>query len=73
VIDHGQVIAEGIGNELKDRVGGQILEVLSPAGAGRARGDRGDRSESPRMVARLIVGILAVFVLLSVWRYRRMS
>jgi ABC transporter DrrB family efflux protein len=27
VIDHGQVIAEGTGNELKDRVGGQILEV----------------------------------------------
>jgi ABC transporter DrrB family efflux protein len=33
VIDHGQVIAEGTGNELKDRVGGQILEVeLSSAG-----------------------------------------
>src|SRR5690348_3279944 len=27
VIDHGQVIAEGTGSELKDRVGGQILEV----------------------------------------------
>src|SRR5262249_39899496 len=27
VIDHGRVIAEGTGNELKDRVGGQILEV----------------------------------------------
>jgi ABC transporter DrrB family efflux protein len=27
VIDRGQVIAEGTGNELKDRVGGQILEV----------------------------------------------
>jgi ABC transporter DrrB family efflux protein len=27
VIDHGQVIAQGTGNELKDRVGGQILEV----------------------------------------------
>jgi len=27
VIDHGHVIAEGTGNELKDRVGGQILEV----------------------------------------------
>jgi ABC transporter DrrB family efflux protein len=27
VIDHGLVIAEGTGNELKDRVGGQILEV----------------------------------------------
>jgi ABC transporter DrrB family efflux protein len=27
VIDRGHVIAEGTGNELKDRVGGQILEV----------------------------------------------
>ena len=27
VIDQGKVIAEGTGNELKDRVGGQILEV----------------------------------------------
>jgi ABC transporter DrrB family efflux protein len=27
VIDHGQMIAQGTGNELKDRVGGQILEV----------------------------------------------
>jgi ABC transporter DrrB family efflux protein len=27
VIDHGRVIALGTGNELKDRIGGQILEV----------------------------------------------
>jgi ABC transporter DrrB family efflux protein len=27
VIDHGRMIAEGTGNELKDRVGGQLLEV----------------------------------------------
>jgi ABC transporter DrrB family efflux protein len=27
VIDHGRVIAEGTGNELKDRVGGQLLEL----------------------------------------------
>ena len=27
VIDHGRVIAEGTGGELKDRVGGQLLEV----------------------------------------------
>jgi ABC transporter DrrB family efflux protein len=27
VIDRGKVIAEGTGNELKDRIGGQILEV----------------------------------------------
>ncbi|HEV2244642.1 MAG TPA: ATP-binding cassette domain-containing protein, partial [Streptosporangiaceae bacterium] len=33
VIDHGRVIAEGTGSELKDRVGGQILEVeLSSVG-----------------------------------------
>src|SRR4051812_36732031 len=33
VIDRGQVIAQGTGNELKDRVGGQILEVeLTTAG-----------------------------------------
>jgi ABC transporter DrrB family efflux protein len=33
VIDHGRVIAQGTGNELKDRVGGKILEVelTSPA------------------------------------------
>ena len=33
VIDHGRLIAEGTGNELKDRVGGQVLEVAL-AGAG---------------------------------------
>jgi ABC transporter DrrB family efflux protein len=33
VIDHGRLIAEGTGNELKDRVGGQVLEVTL-AGAG---------------------------------------
>jgi ABC transporter DrrB family efflux protein len=33
VIDHGRVIAKGTGSELKDRVGGQILEVeLASAG-----------------------------------------
>src|SRR6202040_3327638 len=39
VIDHGRVIAEGTGNELKDRVGGQILEVelVSPAERDNAR------------------------------------
>src|SRR4051812_22297637 len=32
VIDHGRVIAEGTGNELKERIGGRILEVeLTPA------------------------------------------
>jgi ABC transporter DrrB family efflux protein len=34
VIDHGRVIAEGTGNELKERIGGQILEVeLASAGS----------------------------------------
>jgi ABC transporter DrrB family efflux protein len=39
VIDHGRVIAQGTGSELKDRVGGQILEVelVSPAERDTAR------------------------------------
>src|SRR5919106_1646858 len=37
VIDHGRVIAEGTGNELKDRVGGQILEVELADAAERDR------------------------------------
>src|SRR3954447_26647514 len=38
VIDHGTVIAEGTSDELKDRVGGERLEVSleDPADAGRA-------------------------------------
>ena len=40
VIDHGTVIAEGTSDELKDRVGGERLEVV-PRGRGRRRaGDR---------------------------------
>ena len=35
VIDHGRVIAQGTGNELKDRVGGQILEVELTSAAKR--------------------------------------
>jgi ABC-2 type transport system ATP-binding protein len=35
VIDHGQVIAKGTGSELKDRVGGQILEVELTSAAQR--------------------------------------
>jgi ABC-2 type transport system ATP-binding protein len=35
VIDHGTVIAQGTGNELKDRVGGQILEVELSSAAQR--------------------------------------
>ena len=37
VIDHGRVIAEGTGSELKDRVGGQILEVELTSAAERDR------------------------------------
>ena len=33
VIDHGQVIAEGTSDELKDRVGGERLEVRLEDGA----------------------------------------
>ena len=35
VIDHGRVIAEGTGNELKERIGGQILEVELASAAHR--------------------------------------
>ncbi len=35
VIDHGRVIAQGKGSELKDRVGGQILEVELASAAQR--------------------------------------
>jgi ABC-2 type transport system ATP-binding protein len=35
VIDHGQVIAKGTGSELKDRVGGQFLEVELASAAQR--------------------------------------
>src|SRR6202035_5364425 len=43
VIDHGKVIAEGTGPELKERVGGQILEVelTSAAQRDQARAARG--------------------------------
>jgi ABC-2 type transport system ATP-binding protein len=62
VIDHGRVIAEGTGNELKDQVGGQILEVelvdpvrraqavgvLAAVGCGEPEpGDRPDRLTLP--------------------------
>jgi ABC transporter DrrB family efflux protein len=35
VIDHGKVIAEGTGSELKERIGGQILEVELSSAAQR--------------------------------------
>ena len=37
MIDHGRVIAAGTGNELKERVGGQILEVELADAAQRER------------------------------------
>ena len=41
VIDHGTVIAEGTADELKDRVGGERLDVTLEPGADPRRGDRG--------------------------------
>jgi len=43
VIDHGRVIAQGTGGELKDRVGGQLLEV--------ELGDPADRDRAQRVLA----------------------
>jgi ABC-2 type transport system ATP-binding protein len=40
VIDHGRVIAEGTGNELKERIGGQILEVELASAASRHEAQR---------------------------------
>src|SRR5438876_9019111 len=40
VIDHGKVIAEGTGSELKDRVGGQILELELSSAAQRDEAQR---------------------------------
>jgi ABC-2 type transport system ATP-binding protein len=34
VIDHGQLVSEGIGDQLKDRVGGAVLELTVPDGDG---------------------------------------
>jgi ABC-2 type transport system ATP-binding protein len=34
VIDHGRLIGEGSGDQLKDRVGGAVLELTVPDGAG---------------------------------------
>src|SRR6059058_4112703 len=48
VIDHGRVIAEGTGNELKDRVGGQILELELSSAA--------QRDEAQRVLARVGCG-----------------
>jgi daunorubicin resistance ABC transporter ATP-binding subunit len=37
VIDHGRIIAEGTGDELKDHVGGQVIDVLLGEGDHRDR------------------------------------
>jgi ABC-2 type transport system ATP-binding protein len=34
VIDHGQLVSEGTGDQLKDRVGGSVLELTVPDGGG---------------------------------------
>ena len=57
VIDHGEVIAEGTSDELKDRVGGEKLEVtledLRPAPAGdRRRSPRSPATSRPPVTAR---------------------
>src|SRR5256714_1107372 len=48
VIDHGRVIAQGTGNELKDRVGGQILELELSSAA--------QRDEAQAVLARIGCG-----------------
>jgi oleandomycin transport system ATP-binding protein len=47
VIDHGRVIAHGTTDELKARVGGQVLEVR-PADPGRAGPDGRDPGRADR-------------------------
>jgi ABC-2 type transport system ATP-binding protein len=49
VIDHGQVIASGTSDELKDRVGGERVEVVleDPADAERALAALGEMSDEP--------------------------
>ncbi|MFO7778146.1 MAG: ATP-binding cassette domain-containing protein [Nitriliruptoraceae bacterium] len=37
VIDHGRIIAEGTGDELKDRVGGQVVDVMLAEAGDRSR------------------------------------
>jgi len=48
VIDHGRVIAEGTGNELKDRAGGKLLEV--------ELANTGQRDEARAVLARVGCG-----------------
>ena len=47
VIDHGRVIAEGTSDELKDRVGGERLEVTLGEADAERRGRRARRGDEP--------------------------
>ncbi|MTV26871.1 ATP-binding cassette domain-containing protein [Nitriliruptoraceae bacterium ZYF776] len=70
VIDHGRIIAEGTGDELKDRVGGQVVEVKLADRADRARalglldhGEAGDAEDVLRVAVEpeaALVGLAAV-------------
>ncbi len=51
VIDHGKVIAEGTSDELKDRVGGERLEVRLQRPGRRGEGDRRARRPGARRIA----------------------
>jgi ABC-2 type transport system ATP-binding protein len=57
VIDHGRVIAEGTPDELKDRVGGERLEVrlADPAAAPRAVAALAEMSDEPPAAAGALV------------------
>ena len=52
VIDRGTVIADGTADELKDRVGGERLEVHLDRPRGRAAGRRGARADVQRAARR---------------------
>jgi daunorubicin resistance ABC transporter ATP-binding subunit len=60
VIDHGRIIAEGTGDELKDRTGGQVIDVLLADGEDRARAlaavDHAEAGTEPRRLHVHVVG-----------------
>jgi daunorubicin resistance ABC transporter ATP-binding subunit len=59
VIDHGRIIAEGTGDELKDRTGGQVIDVLLAEGADRDRAVRAvEGAEAGTDARRLFVHIV---------------
>ena len=59
VIDHGNVIAEGTSDELKDRIGGERLEVRleDPADAERAIGALAEMCEEPPVFEEGVVSV----------------